>query len=263
VPRGAQSWEVPLHTPDILASAHLVRAYTLGYELTGDAELLRRAKDWAWTGVPFVYLDNPTGQPVGPYATIPVFGASHWIDVWFGRPVQWCGLAYADALYCLRRHDPAGPWGRLADGITASGIQQSWPTSDAERQGLLPDFFHLAPQVRDGPAINPATVQACAARLFNAADPYGFHCFRRHGLMVHVPGPLAEPSEEARGVSFVAQGWPSGPYHVLVTGLKSLPQVSVNGKEMLPGEHCQFVAGEGRLILQVQGRPRVELRFAP
>ena len=36
VPRGAQTWEVPLHTPDILASAHLVRAYTLGYELTGE-----------------------------------------------------------------------------------------------------------------------------------------------------------------------------------------------------------------------------------
>src|SRR5204863_2120767 len=32
VPRGAQTWEVPLHTPDILASAYLVRAYTRGYE---------------------------------------------------------------------------------------------------------------------------------------------------------------------------------------------------------------------------------------
>ena len=52
VPRGAQTWEVPLHTPDILASAHLVSAYTLGYELSGDPALLDRAKYWAWTGVP-------------------------------------------------------------------------------------------------------------------------------------------------------------------------------------------------------------------
>jgi hypothetical protein len=36
-PRGAQTWEVPLHTPDILASAHLVWAYVRAYELTGDA----------------------------------------------------------------------------------------------------------------------------------------------------------------------------------------------------------------------------------
>ena len=35
VPRGAQTWEVPLHTPNILASAYLVRAYTFGYETTG------------------------------------------------------------------------------------------------------------------------------------------------------------------------------------------------------------------------------------
>jgi len=40
VPRGAQTWEVPLHTPDILASAYLVQAYTLGYELTGDEHFL-------------------------------------------------------------------------------------------------------------------------------------------------------------------------------------------------------------------------------
>ena len=60
VPRGAQTWEIPLHTPDILGSAYLVKAFALGYELTGDPELLEAAKYWAWTGVPFVYLVNPT-----------------------------------------------------------------------------------------------------------------------------------------------------------------------------------------------------------
>ena len=108
VPRGAQTWEIPLHTPDILASAHLVRAYALGYELTGEQEFLDQAIDWAWTGVPFVYLVNPTGQPVGPYSTIPVLGATSWkAPVWFGRPVPWCGLVYADALYWLARHAPS------------------------------------------------------------------------------------------------------------------------------------------------------------
>jgi len=92
VPRGAQTWEVPLHTPDILASAHLVRCYLYAYQLTGDADLLEQARYWAWTGVPFVYLEQPVPGDVGLYATIPVFGATQWVASWLGKPVQWCGL---------------------------------------------------------------------------------------------------------------------------------------------------------------------------
>ena len=44
VPRGAQTWEVPLHTPDILASAHMVKAYTLGYIISGREEYLEQAR---------------------------------------------------------------------------------------------------------------------------------------------------------------------------------------------------------------------------
>ena len=65
VPRGAQTWEVPLHTPDVLASAHLVKAYTLGYMISGKPEYLDQARYWAWTGVPFVYLINPTDGASG------------------------------------------------------------------------------------------------------------------------------------------------------------------------------------------------------
>ena len=32
-----------------------------------------------------------------------------------------------DALYRLAPHDPGGPWRRLADGIAASGVQQTVP----------------------------------------------------------------------------------------------------------------------------------------
>ncbi len=98
VPRGAQTWEVPLHTPDILASAYMVRAYTLGYLLSGKSEHLEQARYWAWTGVPFVYLINPTAGEIGPYATIAVLGATNWqapILVRPARPVVRPGL-------CLR-----------------------------------------------------------------------------------------------------------------------------------------------------------------
>ncbi|MCB1127341.1 MAG: hypothetical protein KDM81_12655, partial [Verrucomicrobiae bacterium] len=139
VPRGAQTWEVPLHTPDILAAANLVRCYTLAFQLTNDSDWLEQARYWAWTGVPFVYLTPPMSGAVGNYATIPVFGATAWVGSWFGRPVQWCGLVYADALNRLAAQDPAGPWRRIADGIAASGVQQSWTATDADRVGLLPD----------------------------------------------------------------------------------------------------------------------------
>jgi hypothetical protein len=124
VPRGAQSWEVPLHSPDILASASLVNCYTLGFELTGDKQMLERARYWAWTGVPFIYLTPPTKGKVGLYSTIAVFGATSWIGSWFGRPVQWNGLVYSDALRRLADHDASGPWKKIADGITISGMQQ-------------------------------------------------------------------------------------------------------------------------------------------
>ncbi len=206
-PRGAQTWEVPLHTPDILASANLLRAYTLGYEITGDPHLLEQARYWAWTGVPFVYLVNPTegamggmagggtGSLVGPYATIAVYGATQWVSPnWMGLPVQWCGLVYADALYRFAKYDLAGPWQQIANGITASGIQQTWPRDlDPARQGLLPDSFNLKSQSRNDVAINPGTLLVNALRLYNRPALYDFQAFRDAGVFVHASGDIENP----------------------------------------------------------------------
>jgi len=261
VPRGAQTWEVPLHTPDILASAHLVRAYTLGYELTGEKHFLDQALYWAWTGVPFVYLTPPTQHPVGLYATTPVYGATHWVAPnWMGLPVQWCGLVYADALYRLIRHDPNGPWKRLADGITASGIQQTFPSSEKDLQGLLPDSYGLRAETRNPVAINPGTVQANAVRLFNRPEIYDFRVFRANGLFVHAPGALTNVKEETGAVSFTVEGWADRPYYVLVAGLKSAPRVRVNGRETPPANPHQYVERKGQLILRLEGKPKVEIR---
>jgi hypothetical protein len=256
VPRGAQTWEVPLHTPDILASAHLVRAYTLGYELTGEEKFLDQALYWAWTGVPFVYLVNPTGQPVGPYSTIPVLGATSWkAPVWFGRPVQWCGMVYADALYRLAPHDLTGPWKKLADGITSAGLQHTWRADDRARVGLLPDFYELEAQTRAGPAINPGTVGSSAVRLYEQGPLYDFRVFRRTGLIVHAPGEIASGSENDRGLKFTVRGWPKEPYYVLVNGFTNAPIVKLNGTEA----PTEFNAAEGRLILKLAGESRVEV----
>lgn len=262
VPRGAQTWECPLHTPDILASAQMVRAYTLGYQLTGDQALLERARYWAWTGVPFVYLVNPTPQPIGLYATIAVFGATHWqAPVWLGLPVQWCGLVYADALYRLAPFDKKGPWQRLADGITESGIQQSWPSIDAEKQGLLPDSFVLRSQHRNGPAINPGTVEACAVRYFGQTAVYSFWCFRKAGIRLHVPGAIKEPQESDHGLSFGVEGWAAGPYFIYLNGLRKAPRLFLNEAPVPSSTLQEYLPDKGRLILKVQGNPRVELAF--
>lgn len=262
VPRGAQTWECPLHIPDILASAQMVRAYTLGYELSGDLDFLEQARYWAWTGVPFVYLVNPTSEPVGPYATIAVFGATQWkAPVWLGLPVQWCGLVYADALYRLVRDDPTGPWKRLADGIAASGVQQSWPSTDRAMQGLLPDSFVLRAQHRNGPAINPATLLASATRFFGQAPVYDFWCFRKNGLRVHAPGPLTAIKEKNGRISFQVGSWVDHPYYVLINGLTKKPQLKINGKATDCAAPHEFQEKEGRLILKVEGDSRIELAF--
>lgn len=262
VPRGAQTWECPLHTPDILASAQMVRAYTLGYELTGENEFLQRAKYWAWTGVPFVYLVNPTPQPVGLYSTIAVFGATQWkAPVWLGLPVQWCGLVYADALYRLERHDPAGPWKKLADGITASGIEQSWPAADADTQGLLPDSFVLRSQHRNGPAINPATVQACAVRLFGQTPIYDFWSFPKKGVRVHAPGKIESAGETAAGVRFKVDTGLKQPYFVLINGLNRKPKLRLDGKDVDCAAPHEFLENSGRLILRLEKNSEVEIMF--
>lgn len=261
VPRGAQTWEVPLHTPDILAAAYLVRAYTLGYELTGDTHFLEQARHWAWTGVPFVYLVNPTGQPVGSYATIAVLGATNWTaPVWLGQPVQWCGLVYADAVARMARHDPAGPWERLADGITASGLQQTWPRRDPARQGLLPDFYLLRTQASDGPAINPGTVQTNAVRLLDGPALYDFHRFPRSGILVHAPGNLLALREEPDRMVFTVRGWPQDrPYHLLLAGVKAPPRVRIDGRDAPLSEPHQYLENNGWLVLRVQGAPTIEI----
>lgn len=256
VPRGAQTWEVPLHTPDILASANLVRAYTLGYEATGDAALLSRAKYWAWTGVPFVYLVKPAPGPVGRYAAIAVLGATNWeAPNWLGLPVQWCGLVYADALNRLARSDPKGPWRKLADGIALSGVQQTFATTEKDRQGLLPDSSNLLGQVRNDPAINPATLLPVAIQAYGRPAPYMMLSLRKAGVFLQAPCKVTGVDQTPGRVAFTVEGWPDGNYYVLLSGLAAEPKVTVDGAaakgEFRRDGDC------GLLAIRLRGRANV------
>jgi hypothetical protein len=161
-PRGAQTWEVPLHTPDLLASAHATWAAVRAFELTGDATHLDEARRWAITGLPFVY--QWSDRPVMLYATIAVYGATQWRRPnWIGLPVQWCGLSYAHALLLLAAHDTTLEWRRLAEGIVVCGEQMQYP--DGPSRGTLPDVFDLRRQQRLPADINPSVLVGLRRQL--------------------------------------------------------------------------------------------------
>jgi len=269
VPRGAQTWEVPLHTPDILASAHMVKAYTLGYILSGQEKHLEQARYWAWTGVPFVYLYPPTPGRVGPYATIAVLGATNWkAPVWLGRPVQWCGLVYASALHLLSEYDPQSPWEQIANGITATGLQMSWPRSDAERQGLLPDFFDLSAQIAAGPAINPGTVQAHVPELYGKGKLYDVKKLTRTGWFIHAPCSIGNVREDAGRVAFTVDGWGEEPYYIVISGIeKTLVEVSARKasgnsqpQSSFKRAETQFHSEQRILVIALRGRSEIRVQ---
>jgi hypothetical protein len=271
VPRGAQTWEIPLHTPDILASGYLVKAYVLGHVLSGREDYLEQACYWAWTGVPFVYLTNPTEGQIGPYATIPVFGATNWVGSWFGRPVQWCGLVYASALHLLHKYEPEGPWLQIAKGITTSGLQMAWPLDDPERLGLLPDFIWLKSQNRDGPAINPGTTQAHVPELFDMGKMYDLIRLPIHDCFIHAPCTIRDVVEDNNGVAFTVDGWgaarSSRPFSVLVSGWEGpTPYVTVwpfgqglNPEPNRSSTHRAFTTGAEHLIIDVAGPAKIQI----
>lgn len=184
VPRGAQVWEIPLHTPDQLASAYAVWAYVRGYELTGKAEYLGQARRWALSGIPFTYLWGR--YPIMAYATPPVFGATHWkAPVWIGLPVQWVGGVYAYSLALLAPHDPSFDWKHLARGILISAEQQQYP--DGPWAGLLPDSLVLASQQRNPPRINPCALVSLRLVLDGRLDSLAVAIEGKHRVVAPFP----------------------------------------------------------------------------
>jgi hypothetical protein len=207
-PRGAQVWELSLHTPDILASAYLVWSYVRGYELTGKDEYLAEARRWALSGVPFVYLWQR--YPVMPYATVPVYGATNWrAPNWMGLPVQWCGGVYAYALLLLAPYDKTLDWKHLARGILVSGEQQQAP--GGPYVGCLPDSFDLAAQRRQGPFINPCGLMSLRLALEGQLDSLAVAVGGGHRVVAPFPVRVEGGKAVVRAKKGVA-------YQVLIDG---------------------------------------------
>ncbi len=163
-PAGGETWEVPLHAPNLRAAALGVDAGVLAYRMTGEEKYLGMARYWADTGLPFLYTWEAKDRPGMRYATVSVFGATFHTTIWFGRPVQWVGIMYARSLNRLATVDPdkALFWKHTAEGILLSAIQQQRlslaPEAGNPWPGAIPDSYELTQGVVMGAWIGPQLI---------------------------------------------------------------------------------------------------------
>ncbi|MBP5672123.1 MAG: hypothetical protein J6X49_07015 [Victivallales bacterium] len=262
VPRGAQTWEIPLHSPDILGSAYMLVLAATAYKISGNPKYLKEAEYWALTGVPFVYLVNPVEHlnPKGLYGTIAVLGATFWTaSNWIGLPVQWCGAVYRNALYEYLDilDDPAKQafWKKIADGITITGLQFTYQERDgdpADQIGLLPDSYRLMMGMKGGPSINPGTIQLFMPQAYGETPIINVKMLKI-GRFIHALGDIKTISDSQAELDL----WPARPTDVLITGLAAKPsEIRWQGKSIqfkwLP-EHNAFIAN-------IQGKGMLEWR---
>ncbi len=258
-PEGAQTWELPLHVPDLLASAHAMNAYLDAYALTGDPDYLRQAELWALRGTPFIYLWQTSDKAIMRGASIPVFGVT-WLgqQPWFGVAVQWNGLVYARALYRLHRGldspvqaqgtdtpiqaqgtdkslHAAVDWKRLADTITLCAVQQQEWVSDrrANREGFYPDAFNILRNVEEYTwDLNPRLIAPCIAqRLGFAMEPLT-QVVRDGGRLVACTAPGLQEARVENGALQVRLITPASDLpavYALIAGVRTPRNVILNG----------------------------------
>ncbi len=272
VPRGAQPWEMPLHTPDIMASAHLTRLYTLAYQLRPDPAYLEEARHWAYSGYSMVSFVPPPRafpegtDPVGVYSTCGVMGATNWAEPnWIGRPVQWCGLVYAAALWDLARIDdrPQSCWKEVAAGITASGVCQTHTADEPENVGLLPDSWNLLKQDRYFCPINPGTVEEnLAAYLYLPFYSLTAAPLRKDDqkpVLIHAPGQVDVLTGTPEGrIDVFVDLWPEAPSRIVLTRLDRPKSVEFLAQKI----PYAYLAERRALIVTLPARAAGTLRVA-
>jgi|GEM_PF-3176169 len=150
VPTSAEYWEVPLVNPNLRAASLTVDSYLDAFLVTGKTEYLEKAKYWAYTGLPFLYVWNPSDRPAMRYGSISVMGTTFHTHTWFKRLVQWVGLVYAGSIQRLAEYDSSFPWRKIAEGILISAMyQQRTETGpegkpeDCEHTGFYPDSWDV------------------------------------------------------------------------------------------------------------------------
>jgi hypothetical protein len=228
VPRAAQVWEIPVHTPDILAASDAVDANIEGYLATGNKEWLEEAKRWAFRGLPFVYFWNVPELPFMRYASIPVFGATWFKGSWFGRAVQWNGLRFAYALLKLSDYDNSFPWRRVAEGLTVSAMYQQ--DQEGEDVALWPDSVSLITGKKVKWVFSPAQILKCVYKLIGRDPEPATKTIVANGNEIRITtrGEITSASIEGGSLKLSLK-YPTGQRgQIVIFGLKSRANFSVD-----------------------------------
>lgn len=230
VARGAQCWEMPLHTPDPLAAAWAIRAHVLAYRFTKNRDFLEEASRWAYEGLTYVYWWDTPERPMQFGATIGVLGATNWKSPnWIGRPVQWIGTVYAYSLLELAdisQPPEASFWRKIVEEITLSTERQIYNTGDSV--GLLPDSIDPVHNIYYPADINPAVPVALRLRLLGEQD--GIQIVWQDGYRVATPFPIQVWEKD----SITLQAKPKTSFQILVDGTAYLLKGTDSGKVVFP-----------------------------
>jgi len=307
VPRGSQTWEIHAATPDLYAAALCARADLWGWRITGDERYLDEAERWIRTGLPFLYwwepaakadvravhvadgngegliLDERDPSPfyadadrsILPFASIAVFGTSWYAVPWFGIPVQWCGLAWGNAVREIDAVRPLPDYVRIADGIFRSAANQQ--CDRGYLAGTLPDSWDLATDTSRQPFIVPERLVEYAYRCLDAPNIGGLEYVRLEGSeWTHIASrSVLERVEQLRGRLSISSRFYDGQDASLILGgpRQPLHSVRVDGVELVQGpgvgQYHWVECGGGSAVLVVRWRSEstdridIEIETAP
>jgi hypothetical protein len=271
VPRAAQVWEVPVHTPDILASSDACEAYLEAYRITGDRQYLQRAVYWEETGLPFLYQWDVDAFPWMRYASIPVFGATWYKGSWFGRAVQWNGLRWAFAALKLAEVDDTYPWRMLAAGVTVSAIYQQG--EDKEELALWPDSVDIMNAKRAAWLFAPRRILQNVYKLAgHEPEPVTARVEAPGGtILINACGETSAPHVRAGELTFTVTARAPLATRVVVCGVSEPETIKVNGSQLarqdpLPaGEVAGWTYHKAYGILEISpGKPgKLALQVSP
>ena len=138
-------------------------------------------------------------------------------------------------------------------------MQHSFPLDDQERGGLLPDIFVLSEQQRDGPAINPGTVQSGAMEFYGGSAFYQFRALHKTGLLIHAPATIQVIEESPDHAFFRIESWLPGPFHILIHARSGIPRVLLDTH--LTGSLDRI--GSSSIVLHLDGSQNIRVEMDP
>lgn len=245
VPRAAQVWEVPVHTPDLLAASDAVDAYLEAYRFSGERRWLDEARAWARRGLPFIYLWDDAEKPFLVGGSIPVFGATWYRGSWFGRPVQWNGLRYSAALIKLAEHDRTHDWRRIAELIVHSAIRQQ--DQEGENVALWPDNISAIDSQKCPWVFSPRMILSNIYALMGRDEEPATAIVGQGEKRLHVStaGRISGAAWDEKALAFRVT-YPAGQEGiVLVSNVARPDAVVLDGKPALARESVESGAGPG------------------